>query len=325
MKISARAMIGLGLIALLAGGIFLAWQKLRAPAADPSLLSGNGRLEATEVDIATKITGRLASLTVHEGDPVAAGEIVARLDTSELEAQKREADAGIAQAREAIAGARALVEVAEANRHLAELNLKRTEQLVARDFLSAARRDSDRASVQTFSAARSVATQKVREAEAALSAAQARAARLAITLEDCALKSPIAGRVLYRLAEPGEVLSAAGKALTVLDLSDVFMNIYLPNDAAGKVALGAPARIALDALPDQAIPAHVSYVAPRAQFTPREVETRSEREKLMFRVKLSADPTWLARHRALAKPGVPGVAWIQTDPSRPIPSHLSPR
>ena len=117
----------------------------------------------------------------------------------------------------------------------------------------------------------------------AAAAAEAKDESLRVTLNDTSLKAPIAGRVLYRLAEPGEVLAAGGKALTLVNLSDMFMSIYLPTDKAGQVALGGEARIVLDALPGQAIPASVSFVAPKAQFTPREVETRTEREKLMFR------------------------------------------
>jgi HlyD family secretion protein len=128
--------------------------------------------------------------------------------------------------------------------------------------------------------------------------------------------------VLYRLAEPGEVLAAGGKALTLLNLDDMFMTIYLPTDRAGQVALHGEARILLDALPGQPIPATVSFVAPKAQFTPREVETRTEREKLMFRIKVKADPAWLAAHRDLAKGGMPGVAYVRLDANTAWPANL---
>ena len=114
------------------------------------------------------------------------------------------------------------------------------------------------------------------------------------------LKSPIAGRVLYRLAEPGEVLAAGGKVLTVLELTDVYMTIFLPTALAGRIAVGSEARIVLDAVPQYVIPATISFVAARAQFTPKDVETRTEREKLMFRIKVRIDPELLGQ---VSRPG----------------------
>ena len=118
-------------------------------------------------------------------------------------------------------------------------------------------------------------------------------------------------------------MPAGGKVLTLVDLSDMYMTVYLPTDLAGQLAIGSEARIVLDAYPDQPVPATVSFVAPKAQFTPREVETRSEREKLMFRVKVRPDASWLAAHRDLAKGGMPGVAYLRKDPALVWPAFLS--
>ena len=136
------------------------------------------------------------------------------------------------------------------------------------------------------------------------------------------LLSPITGRVLYRLAEPGEVLGPGGKALTIVNLQDVYMEIFLPSEQAAAVRVGAEARLTVDALPGRAAPAYVSFVSPEAQFTPKEVETRTEREKLMFRVKVRIDPDLLARHLEKVKTGVPGVAYVRLDPSAEWPEDL---
>uniref|UniRef100_UPI000AA1736C HlyD family secretion protein n=1 Tax=Desulfosarcina cetonica TaxID=90730 RepID=UPI000AA1736C len=130
-------------------------------------------------------------------------------------------------------------------------------------------------------------------ATAAIDAVKARIDEIQSFIDDSTLTAPVDGRVLYRLAEPGEVLGAGGRVLTLLDVSDVTMTIFLPTDQAGRVDLGSDARIVLDALPDVVIPARVSFVAPKAQFTPKDVETRTEREKLMFRVKVRIDPELL--------------------------------
>ncbi|MDD1649585.1 MAG: HlyD family efflux transporter periplasmic adaptor subunit, partial [Methylococcaceae bacterium] len=114
-----------------------------------------------------------------------------------------------------------------------------------------------------------------------------------------------------------------GKALTLLDLSDVYMTIFLPTEQAGKINIGSDARILLDALPGVVIPATVSFVAPRAQFTPKEVETQTEREKLMFRVKVKIAPELLKKHVEKVKTGLPGVAYVRMDPNAQWPERLS--
>ncbi len=288
------------------------------------IVDGNGRLEATEVDVASKLAGRLSELLPHEGDLVAAGAVVGRLDADDLQAQLRAAQAQVEQARQALAQSQAGVRKSRSDVSLAGKTLQRSEELVGRGFISRNKLDSDVTGMEGARAGMAQAQGKVGEAEAAVLAAQARVEALQATLADSELKAPVSGRVLYRLAEPGEVLAAGGKALTLVDLDDMFMSIYLSTEIAGRVALGAEARIVLDALPGQPIPASVTFVAPQAQFTPREVETRSEREKLMFRVKLRADPAWLAAHRDLAKGGMPGVGYVRLDPGVAWPAALQP-
>jgi HlyD family secretion protein len=308
-------------LAVVAGGAYYIYQ--HRPAGLPAgFASGNGRLEATEVDVATKIAGRLAELGPREGDWVEAGAVVGRLDADDLRAQLKVAEAQVVQAQKAVDETRAGVRKSKADATLAGKTLKRSEELVGRGFISRNKLDSDQTGMEGAMAGMAQAQSRVAEADAAVAAAQARVESLRATLNDTSLKAPINGRVLYRLAEAGEVLAAGGKALTLVDLSDMYMTVYLPTDKAGQVALGAEARIVLDALPGQAIPATVSFVAPKAQFTPREVETRSEREKLMFRIKLRADPAWLAAHRDLAKGGMPGVAYVRLDAHATWPATL---
>ena len=126
----------------------------------------------------------------------------------------------------------------------------------------------------------------------------------------------------FKLAQPGEVIGAGGKVLNLVDLSDVYISFFLPETVAGRVALGTEVRIVLDAAPQYVIPAKVSFVASTAQFTPKTVETASERQKLMFRVKARIAPELLKKHLAQVKTGLPGVAWIKTDDSRDWPKHL---
>lgn len=324
---SRSALFKAALFVALAAAIVaaVAWVRSRPPELPPGFAVGNGRLEATEVDVASKVAGRLARVGPREGDMVAAGGEVARLDADELAAQVRAAEAQVVQAKRAVEESRAGARKSRTDVELAGKTLKRSEELVGRGYITRDKLDRDQSGMAGAMAGMAQSQARVSEADAAVAAAQARVDSLRATLADTSLKAPIAGRVLYRLMEPGEVVAAGGKVLTLLDLSDMYVSIYLPAEQAGKVALNGEARIVLDALPEKPIPASVRFVAPKAQFTPREVETKTERAKLMFRIKVQADPAWLAAHADLAKAGMPGMAYVRLDPAQPWPARLQVR
>jgi HlyD family secretion protein len=155
-----------------------------------------------------------------------------------------------------------------------------------------------------------------------VTAAAASIATIEADITDSQLVSPRAGRVQYRVAQPGEVLAAGGVVLNIVDLNDVYMTFFLPAAAAGKIALGSDVRLVLDAAPDYVIPAKVSFVASTAQFTPKTVETASERQKLMFRVRARIDADVLQKNIKLVKTGLPGVAWLKLDAKSEWPKEL---
>ena len=159
------------------------------------------------------------------------------------------------------------------------------------------------------------------EAQSAIKAAEADVERFQSILADLVLVSPRSGRVQYRLARAGEVVAAGQRILTILDLNDVYMTIYLPADQAGKLMLGDTARTILDPVPQFVLPATISFVATEAQFTPKSVETAEEREKLMFRVKLRADPQVLNKYHRQVKTGIRGLGFVRIDPKVPWPSR----
>jgi HlyD family secretion protein len=130
--------------------------------------------------------------------------------------------------------------------------------------------------------------------------------------------------VLYRLAETGEVLPAGGKVVTILDLTDIYMEIYLPADAAVRTPIGAPARVVFDVAPEYAARATVTFVSPEAQFTPKQVETADERDKLMFRVKVQLLPDRVKPYLDRIKTGIRGVAYVRVDEEANWPDFLGP-
>jgi HlyD family secretion protein len=325
MQNNGRKWFVLAMLAMVAAGGGYVWWWLRPAPLPPGIEMANGRIEATQIDMATKLPGRVKDVLVSEGDFVESGQMVARMDTSTLDAELHQAEAQLAMARNAVATAEAVVAQRESELNLATSTLKRSEDLVARGFISIQKLDADRTQMLTAKAGLLAAQSQVIQAQSSVKASAAVAERIRSELDDTILKAPRAGRVQYRLAEPGEVLASGGKVVSLLDLSDVYMTVFLPETTAGRVAMGADARLVLDAAPQYVIPARVTFVATEAQFTPKTVETATERQKLVFRVKAQIDPELLREHRAHVKSGLPGVAYVQINPTAQWPETLEVR
>jgi HlyD family secretion protein len=312
-------------LALAAVTALYVWRHHGAAALPAGITLSNGRIEATEVDIATKLPGRLKDVLAFEGDFVEPGQVVARMDVQTLEADLRQTEAQARQARNAINTAEAVVAQRESELALARKDLERSEDLVERGFVSPQKLDSDRTRMLTATAALAASRSLVIEARSGLEAATAATERVRSDIEDSTLRATRLGRVQYRLAEPGEVLPAGGKVLTTLDVSDVYMTLFLPEALVGLVAIGAEARIVLDAAPQYVIPASVSYVSSEAQFTPKTVETASERQKLAFRIKIQIPSELLKKYRTQVKSGLPGIAYVRYDARAEWPAELQPK
>ncbi|MEN5246387.1 HlyD family secretion protein [Brucella pseudintermedia] len=338
------------LIALAVGGYY-AWKALNGDGLPEGIASGNGRIEAVEIDISTKSPGRIREILVDEGDFVQANDVLARMDTDQLESQLKQAEAQLRRAEIGIDTARSLVTQREAEHTAAEATvaqreaqldaaqrrLARSQQLTQSRTVSQQVLDDDRATAQGAEAAVGAARAQLAATEAAIGAAKAQvidaeasveAARAAIAsiqadINDATLRAPKPGRVQYRVAQPGEVLSAGGRVLNLVDVSDVYMTFFLPTAQAGRVAIGADARIVLDAAPQYVIPAKINFVADVAQFTPKTVETEEERQKLMFRVKAKIPQELLQKYIQQVKTGLPGMAYVKLDPNAEWPKHLA--
>jgi HlyD family secretion protein len=276
--------------------------------------------------------------------------VLVRLDTSTMDAELAKDEAAVAAAREQFAAAKTAIAAANADitsaqaaiaQQQSEVRLAQTEadrqgRMLAENATSKALFDVRQTAVQTKKQTLESAQAQADAAQAQASAAHSRAdaaqqeigvalaqaERTKSRIKDATLVSPVTGRVLYRLVEPGEVVGPGGKALTLVDLSDVYMEIYLPSNLAAALKFGADARITADYEPNAAAAAHVTFVSPEAQFTPKQVETKSEREKLMFRVKIQVPPDLVEHYIERIKTGVRGVGYVKVDPSAKWPDWL---
>ncbi|MCF4164143.1 HlyD family efflux transporter periplasmic adaptor subunit [Zavarzinia compransoris] len=320
-----RAVLVLLVIGALGAGGYWYWHQRQAGVLPDGIAGANGRLEADQVDVSTKMAGRVVEILVHEGDFVSAGETVARMDRAEIDAQVAGARAQVTQAEKAVASAEASVAQAESQKALAKQEYDRAEALHRRGFQSVEVLDQRRAQLAAADAALAAAEANVAQAEAAIDTAKASLDRLLTLAADTELKAPRAGRVQYRLAEPGEVLAAGARVVTLLDVGAVYMTIYLPASEVGRLAISSEARLVLDPVPEYVIPATVSFVSADAQFTPNAVETRDERDKLMFKVKLRIAPDLLEAYQAQVKTGVRGMGYVRYGADAEWPDDLAVR
>jgi len=321
----APPVFALAAIVATGSGFGLYWWNDQARQLPAGLATSNGRIEVERIDISTKLPGRVAEIGVKEGDALARGAVVARMDKAELLAERAAAAASVRRAEQAIIQAEAQVAVRQAEYKLSGVELKRGMDLVRTNAVPASEVDRRKAQNDVDAATLQAARASVGDAQAALEAAQAQLLQIDTNLNEMDLVAPVAGRIEYRLAHPGEVLASGGRVATLLDLSDVYMTVFLPTGQTGRVANGSDARIVLDAAPDYVIPAKVSFVAAEAQFTPKAVETADEREKLMYRVKLSIDPSLLTTYRDYVRAGLTGQAYVQLTPTAAWPDRLAPK
>jgi HlyD family secretion protein len=310
------------LIAVAGAGGWYWWQQ-QLNALPPGIAKSNGRLEAEQTEIATKYPGRIAAVLVKEGDMVQAGAVLARMDTVELEAQLHAAQAQVRKAEHEQTMAEAQIAQRASERVFATQEIQRTAALVEKGWSTRELLDQRQKELRVAEAGYNTALANVDAAKAQIVAGQAEVARVQSQINDSTLAAPAGGRIQYKLAQPGEVLSAGGRVLTLLDLGDVYMTIFVPARVAGPLAVGDEALVTLDPLPGYVFPAKVTFVATEAQFTPKTVETAEEREKLMFRVKLTIDPALRGRYENQVKTGIRGIGFVRADKNATWPESLA--
>ncbi|MDO4642641.1 MAG: HlyD family efflux transporter periplasmic adaptor subunit [Cardiobacteriaceae bacterium] len=336
------------LVALGAGGWW--FHQHEEATAQPSYIdSSNSRLILNRIDVATLYAGRVKTVHIEDGDTVTTGKPLVTLSseqsTGQLAAAQaatqaaqetvQRARAGVQQAKQTVARADAEVSAYRQQQKVAKLELDnarkmRRDNLVSASELTKRQADFERAvaSVKAAEAARAEAQAavaqveaQVQEAEAGVRRAQATTDTAASADADMVVRSPVDALVEYRLVDPGNVVGAGSRVATLLDPTDVSMNLFLPNTTMSQLRVGDEARIVLDGI-DAVFPAKISFIASDAQFTPKTVETVNEREKLVFKVTLKIPRDTALRYERLLKGGMTGNGYVRSDTNQPWPATL---
>jgi HlyD family secretion protein len=280
---------------------------------DPNLLKTSGVIEAVEVRVGTKIGGVIDELAVEEGDQVAAGQVVARIETTDLNIQLEGAGAAVEQAKALLAdikrGLRAeeieqletIAKLKKANLERVEIDYNKKKALAEKDALpkheaemaqklvEAAQKDYESALELVKIAKLGSREDQIKAAEFSLERAKTSVAQLEQRISEGTIFSPIEGRVSVKNMELGEIAAPGGTIITLVDLERPWVRVFVPENKLGRIRLGMTAEIYSDSFPDKVYKGVIRHIATEAEFTPKNVQTQEERVKLVYAVKVYVD------------------------------------
>ncbi|MBI4965591.1 MAG: efflux RND transporter periplasmic adaptor subunit [Desulfomonile tiedjei] len=304
----------------------------------------SGNIEATETDLSFRLSGQIISLPIEEGDRLKKNQVVAKLDIDTLTAQKGAAEADLANARavldeleegtrvEEIAQARAQWKAAESRLKLAKDEYHRYLALFREGVVSASNFDSRDSTYKVALEDYNNSTQRLKELETGPREQQIRAARarwegaqwnlerIKLDIEHSTLATPTASVVLVKAAELGEVTLPGATVATVAAIDEVWLKGYVSERDLGKVKLGQKAEITTDTFPGKIYPGVVTFISSRAEFTPKNVQTREERIKQVFRVKVT-----IQNPEQELKIGMPAEGYVVVDEEHAKKAGVSTR
>ena len=297
------------------------------------VISASGTIETIEVNVASKVAGQLEERAVDEGARVRAGDKLAVIDHASLDIQLRQAEAGVDLARaqlvllrngartEDIQQAEAALKQAQASLTVAADDARRMRELVKTGSVTPKQKEDADARLTVAEAQRNAAAEalkktrtlarpeEIQAAEARLAQAQAAADLLKKTIADCTITAPVGGIVTHKALEAGELVTPGATIVTLSELDSVYVMIYVTEKELGRVRLGDAAEVKIDAFPDKAFSGRVTYISPEAEFTPKNIQTKEDRVKLVFGVKVEIE-----NREGLLKPGLPADAVIRVGP-----------
>jgi HlyD family secretion protein len=296
----------------------------------PQDISGTGTVEAVEVTIGNKIPGQVLQVIPREGDLVKVGDVVARIEHEDLDLELQRARAGVRAAeaqltllrrgprKQEIRRGEQMVEQARAALDNARTTYRRAQDLLARKVVPQSNVDNARAQVDVLQARHNAAQEalsvlragsrleQLHMAEANLEQAEMLVRILEKKIQDCTVKSPTTGRVVARFLEPGELAGTGMPIIRVADLSEVWIMIYVSETELGRVRVDGPAEIRVDSFPSKTFPGKVTYISPQEEFTPKNIQTKDERVRMVFGVKVEAK-----NPDESLKPGMPADVVLQ--------------
>jgi HlyD family secretion protein len=313
-----RIWIVAAILLLIAAGSAFVYFLLQPEPQPGQLVYGSGRIEADEVRIAPEVPGRLVENRRREGEAVRAGELIARIDPVDFELQAGQASAQLAASRTSASQIDAQTHLARHHVETSRSDLARYETLRGKGWVTVPQLDTRRNAYMAATSQVSVLRQQRAQADAQSEVAARSLALARERLARTRIHAPISGRVLERLAEPGEVVAAGQPVAIIANLSQVRLKLFVTEADLGRLRLGAPARIRVDAFPERTFDARIAQVDAQAQFTPRDVHMKDERVRTVYGVTLEA-----ANPQGLLKPGMPADAWILWDAPRGWPALLA--
>ncbi|MEA1995719.1 MAG: efflux RND transporter periplasmic adaptor subunit [Campylobacterota bacterium] len=279
-------------------------EKTRIP---ESFIKVNGRIEGDIITVATRIPGRVEKIYFKEGDSVKTGQLLIRLSSNELNAQKRAASALIEQYSYKLKSSRAQSKKATEDRIKREKDLNRMQNLFNKKVISETRLENYQLAYNIAIFDEKSALDNVSAVQKALQRAKAQLEEIEARLSDTRIVAPINGTIVTKITNIGEVLSPGGLIALIVDLNSLYLKAFVPEPQIGKVKLNLPAQIFVDAYPNKPFPATIRYISSRAEFTPKEVQTREERVKLVYAIKI-----YLNKNPGhMLTPGMPADAIIR--------------
>lgn len=300
--------------ALLSYILYLAFQP---PVLAAGILYGNGHIEGTEIRVSSEATGRVVENRLQEGQAVKNGQLLVRLNDTDLEAQLAK---GLAEQKAIEAGLVSIQQQLETWRHhlqTANADLQRYQALKKSSAISPQQLNSmedrqreARGRVKSLEA-------DLEQTRAKLDAAQQQVEWLRLQLAKTRIVAPVSGTVLTKAIEEGELATPGTPVALLVDLQRLELKVYIPEQDIGKIRLGATARVRVDAFPERYFEASVAQVDQQAQFTPRDIHMPEERVRMVFGVTLA-----LENQDDILKPGMPADAWIRVQAERPWPDKL---
>lgn len=307
--------IGMGALAAVSYALFL-W--LRPPALPEGLLYGNGQIEATEVTVSAEVTARVLESNLTEGSTVPAGEVLVRLDETDLNIRVQQAEAQVRAVERAKAQIGQQLSAWRHHLQTAEADLVRYRALREAGTVSAQVMDKAQNQHQEARGQVGALEAQLSQTSENLEAAQREEQLLRAQLDKAVIRAPSAGTILSKGIEAGE-LAAPGRTIAVIaDLTRIEIKIYVPENEIGKIKLNDPARVRVDAFPGRYFEARVARVDARAQFTPKDVHMPDERARLVFGVVLT-----VSNQEGYLKPGMPADAWVRWKPEAAWPEKLA--